>query len=253
MTLRELQIAFVAALRDPAETAALLPHIDGCKADPAARIRIHRRTMYGALVGALSSAFPVCRRVLGAPFFDAMARRYLARTPSRTSDLHRYGADLPIFLAGFAPAAELAYLPDLARLEWARHIASCSRPIAAADLAALAAIPPLEYPDLCFEACVSLSLLQSPYPVVTIWRVNQPDWLGELDVDLADPGDTLVVWRSVDGVDLETLPGDAYKLLDALVAQHRLGDLTQDLAQALPRYLRSFVAKGWLRLKLPLA
>ena len=52
------------------------------------------------------------------------------------------------FVAAFEPAKELAYLPDVAALEWACHSAYFADDAAALDLGKLAQIPSEQYPDL---------------------------------------------------------------------------------------------------------
>ena len=46
-----------------------------------------------------------------------MARAYALAEPPRSPVLMDYGAGFADFIAGFAPAASLPYLPDVARIE----------------------------------------------------------------------------------------------------------------------------------------
>ena len=79
------------------------------------------------------------------PFFNAAVDAYVRACPSTSGDLNVYGDAFGEFLAGYPPAADLPYLPDVARLEWAVDEAG-----RAADrdgspegvLAALAGVPP---------------------------------------------------------------------------------------------------------------
>jgi len=86
------------------------------------------------LIGALADTFPVTRELVGAPFFDAMARCFIDAEPPRSPVLTEHGDTFPEFVSAFPPAAGLPYLPDLARLELARV-----RAYHAADATALGA------------------------------------------------------------------------------------------------------------------
>lgn len=164
------QADFAAALisRDPAARPKGL----GCEA--ATRFRIYRNNFYHGLSRQLAEAYPVVRRLVGDEFFFATAREYLAAHAPRTRSLALFGGEFPGFLEGFPPAASLAYLPDLARLERARlealHAADAA-PLAPAALAeqgqALA--------EARFVAHPATRIVTSDYPIVDLWRANQPE------------------------------------------------------------------------------
>jgi uncharacterized protein (UPF0276 family) len=111
------QAAFGAALFDAGQAAALAPLLKGTPA----RLAIYRGNLGVHWNRALAAAYPVLRQLVGADFFDALARAYGRAHPSPDPDLNRFGAALPAFLDSFAPAAALPYAPDLARLEWLVH------------------------------------------------------------------------------------------------------------------------------------
>jgi len=117
-----------------------------------------------ALIGALEARYPVVRRRTGDDFFRGMAGAYVAAEKPRSPILIDYGATFADFVAGFPPAAEIAYLADVARLEnaWveAYHAAEAD-PL---GLDALAAIAP--------EA---LATLRFAHPAASIWAASQGD------------------------------------------------------------------------------
>ena len=80
-------------------------------------------------------------RIVGADFFQAMARAYALAEPPSSPVLMDYGVSFADFIAGFAPAASLPYLPDVARIERAwreAYHAADAEPLAAVDFAAIA-------------------------------------------------------------------------------------------------------------------
>ena len=84
---------------------------------------------------------------------------------------------------GFSPAlslrAQLAYLPDVARLEWAWHRAFHAADRAPLALERLAAVPPERYGQVRFRLHPSAQFIASDYPLLRIWEVNQPAYAGE--------------------------------------------------------------------------
>lgn len=50
----------------------------------------------------------------------ALCRHFTARHPPRSAVLHEYDGDVADFIASFPCLAQMNYLADIARLEWAR-------------------------------------------------------------------------------------------------------------------------------------
>jgi hypothetical protein len=110
------QTAFATALLDPEATApADLRNPFGGPAGK--RFDVYRNNVAASLVAALETGFPTVRKLVGAPFFKAMAGVYLRAAPPEDPRLALYGTTFPGFLTRFAPVAHLPYLPDIARLD----------------------------------------------------------------------------------------------------------------------------------------
>lgn len=221
LSLPELQAAFTGGVFDatnPALAAAIVP--DGLT--PADRIAVYRANVLGNYTSALREVFPVILRLVGDDFFDALARRYARQVPSRSGDLHDFGEELCAFLADFAPARELPYLPDVARLEWAVHRVFHAPHAQPLDRAALAGVPPEHLPRVRFALHSAARLIQADYPVLEIWRVNQPGWTGPQSVDLQRGAQRLLVIRRALEVELEPLGRAEYAMLAALAADRDL-------------------------------
>lgn len=163
-----LQQAFGAALWASAQDAALAPLLKG---DPR-RVGIYRGNLHAHWTRALASAYPVLRQLVGDEFFEALARVYGRAHPAVDPDLNRFGAALPDFLAGFAPAADHPYLPDVARLEWCVHEAWYA-PAADAAPAAFAGLAPEAFEAARAVLHPSLRLQASPWATVALWRAHQ--------------------------------------------------------------------------------
>lgn len=221
--------------------------IVGGRISPAARVDIYRNNVFGNYRKALAATFPVVRRLVGAAFFNAAVDAFVRAHPSPRGDVNRYGGDLARFLADYPPARTLAYLPGVARLEWAIDQAAIAADAPPFDLAALVALPEDSHAGLRFVLHPSAQLVESHYPILHIWQVNQPEFDGAAEVDLDEGGDSLLVARGERGVDVERLKPGMAALLHSFAAGERLAIAAGLAAGAepsfdLPAALRRHVA-----------
>jgi hypothetical protein len=139
-----------------------------------ARLAIYHGAVRANWARALGSAYPVVRRLVGEAFFDAAAEAYGVAHPSRSGDLGAFGDRFADLLAAYGPAASLAYLPDVARLEWAVHESACAADVSPFDFAALERVPADRHGAVRLRLHPAVRLLESAHPVVAIWEANQP-------------------------------------------------------------------------------
>ena len=221
--LEALQEVFGAALFDAAQDAVLAPWLKGDPGLAGTRLGIYRGNLAAGWRRALASSYPVLRQLVGDAFFDALSRVYGRAHPSRDPDLNRFGAGLAGFLESFAPAADLPYLPDMARLEWLVH-GSFHAPDA----------PPLPHPAAAlagldadtFEASrallhPSLRLYASDWAAPALWRAHQPHAPAFPQV-LAQASHALV-WRPRFEVELRETGAAEHAALARLVAGEDFG------------------------------
>ena len=165
------QSDFRAALLDPARAVPDgLQNPDGSPATK--RFNVYRNNVAVSLTEALEAGFPVVRKLVGDDFFHAMAGVYLRAHPPKSPLMMFYGDDMPDFLAGFAPAASVPYLPDMARLELALRHSYHAADVAALAPDALAQIAPDDLPHVTFGFAPSVHLVASRYPLHSIWQAN---------------------------------------------------------------------------------
>jgi len=246
-SLRELQRGLSAAIvfgEDDTPVAAL--GVAAGALSISARIGIYRNNVLGNYRRALAATFPVVKKLVGADFFDAAVAVFVRAYPSTRGDVNGYGGDLPRFLDAYEPARPLAYLPDVARLEWAIDQAGIAADAEPLDLAALAEVPEDARAALGFFLSPSARLIESRYPVLHIWQINQPDHDGAERVDLGEGGDSLLVVRGENGVGIERLRAGETALLRAFAGHVPLGvaaaraseaDRSFDLSVALRRHV----------------
>jgi len=223
-SLRDLQQGFADAVFGPQDVAPGFSVVAPAKG--AERIAIYRTAVFANYRNALSATYPVVKRLTGAPFFHAAVDAFVRAHPSTSGDLNVYGGSFGDFLVAYAPAAELPYLPDVARLEWAIDEAQRAPDrvrVPEAVLAALTAVPGESLPELRFALDTSCRFVASAYPILRIWQVNQPDHVGDDRVMLDDGADTLLVRRDPRGIALERLAAGDFAWLAALANSAPLG------------------------------
>jgi hypothetical protein len=200
---------------------------------PEKRFAVYRNNVVVGLIEALRTKFPATERIVGEEFFRAMARVFATAHPPRSKILHTYGDDFADFIAAFEPAADLAYLADVARLEAAR-----TRAYHAADADPLA---PADFTDVATDRIAllrltlhpSLQILRSCHPVVTIWSMNA----GERElgpIQDYSPEDALILRPQFD-VTVRLLPPGGAAFIETLRQGRTLAEAAE---QALAADLR---------------
>jgi len=224
-SLLELQRAMKAALltgSDGIAEAAVVPN----GIAPAARLQVYRNNVVGNLTGALKLSFPAVERLVGPDFFAGAAQHFIAVTPPRRANLYDWDDGFAAFLEAFAPAASLAYLADVARLEWAVGRALHAPETRTLDVQALAQLTADQQDTVRFRAHPSVSLLALAHPAHRIWEAV----LARDDAALGaiDPGsgsEWLVVHRgAAASVEVLHVPAEAMRFAVALTAGVALSD-----------------------------
>jgi hypothetical protein len=216
-SLRELQLDFAAAIFNQ-DGSRMSDHVLTGGAAAGERLNVYFNNTYHNLREALRDVFPVVERLVGERFFAYAADQYIGEHPSTTGDVHRFGATFATFLAGFAPAASLPYLPDTARLEWAMHEVFHAADHAPLAIDRLAGVVQAGCTTLRFTLNPACRLLSSPFPVSRIWYVNQPSATGSDYVDADGGGDFLLIRRRNFVVEARPLEPAVFAMLQSLCA-----------------------------------
>jgi hypothetical protein len=213
--LAELQRAFLRRIFDRSRTAVEACVLPGALT-AGKRLEIYRNNVFSNYISALTAVYPVILRLVGEEFFHHAAREFIVDYPSASGDIHHFGREFDRFVADFSGAAQLPYLPGVAKLEWAVHEVFHAEHHAGLDFAKLQSLAPSDYGSLLFKLHPAVRLIESTYPIRKIWLVNQPDYADELAVDLGEGGDTLLVIRREFEVEIEPMEAGRFALLRAL-------------------------------------
>jgi len=236
-TLLELQRAVHRSLcaHDDATAAACIVN-DGI--DPAARLGIYRNTFASALTNALRLSYPAVKRLVGVECFEGVAHLFIEAEPPRSANLDDYGAGFAEFLTRFEAVAVLAYLPDVARLEWTVNRALHAPDVASLDLGRLYTLKEEEQARVCFTPHPSAGLLRLDHPADAIWRaVLARDDAALAAIDPATGPVRLLVHRAEEGIEVSRLDEAAWCFTEALFAGRPLHFVLEDALCADPQLL----------------
>ena len=189
----------------------------------AVAIEVYRNNYRGNLHDTLAGAYPVIEQLVGKDFFRLLTRQFIAQHPSRSGNLHHYGVEMARFVVAFEPAQGLAYLPDVAALEWACHCAYFADDAATLDINRLAQIPHEQYSDLILHIHPACHLVRSRYPIAAIWHAHQPGAADDFHIHLDSGPSNALVSRKDDVVMVSELLASDADWLQAIQAGTPLG------------------------------
>lgn len=216
--LAQFQDDFAQALLAP--DAPLAPAIAALATQPG--FAVYRNTVMKGCTDALQANYVCVAKLVGEEWFRAAAAVFVRAHPPTQPTLLHYGTGFADFLAEFEPAADLPYLPGVARLDrlWTEaHAAADEAPLTAADLSGLSP-----------EALGALKLRPhaaarwvwfNEQPIYTIWSRNR-EGVEVGEIEWASEG-TLIA-RPFDAVHWTPLDKAGCAFLDACASQASLGE-----------------------------
>lgn len=202
--LARIQAGVKAAIVEGGELdAVLLEAVVAGKLTSAQRMRVHQNNFRQTLTSALLAIFPVAQVFVGEAFMKGVAGKFITSEPPGAPMLSAYGATFADFLDAFPPTAQVPYLPDIIRLEWAVHELQVSNE------------------HVVDEGPVRLSpnarVIDSRYPVLNLWMAGTGQIPPEA-VNLKAGGQCAAVVLSGGEVRIMALDGAEKALLVALEA-----------------------------------
>jgi hypothetical protein len=218
-----------------------------CPNYPAQRgVEVYRNNYRGNLHDTLASAYPVIRQLVGDEFFRLLARHFIEQHPSRSGNLHRYGSELSEFLMHFENTQHLAYLPDMARLEWAYHCAYFADDVPQFDLNRLANVAPESYAQLRWILHPGCHLLVTQFPVAAIWQAHQDSASADFHIDLTRGGEHLLVHRINLSIEIVHIAPASLHWLALLQRDTRMGAATEATLAVYPDFELATTLRHWL-------
>ncbi|MCC7412407.1 MAG: putative DNA-binding domain-containing protein [Gammaproteobacteria bacterium] len=229
IALRELQRGVAAALRADAGTgAAAFVLANGIAAER--RLRIYANNSRHNVRATLEAAYPVLLRLAGEDWFAQAAREYTRRCPSRSGDLQHVGARFAAFLDTRLAGTAWHWFTDVARLEWAYQETLVAAGAPPFDPVRLANIAPADHARLVLRLQPTVRVLCSPWPILGIWKANQPGADAGAAPALDSGTARVLIVRRCDHVEMRALDAAEHALLAALAGRRNLAAVARALA-----------------------
>jgi hypothetical protein len=191
---------------------------------------------------ALAAAYPTVTQLVGADSFDALAAAFWHAVPPVRGDLAEHGAALPDFIAADAQLADVPWLADSARLDWAVHRAESSADAAAA-LDGLERLGSDDPATLQLRLQPGTALIDSRWPVATLWQAHRSSaddrFAAVREALAAGQGEAALVWRDGWRARVTSLPAAEAAFTAAVLAG-------RSLAQSLDAAGADFAFEPWL-------
>jgi hypothetical protein len=231
-TFAELQQSFVATVLGlPVELPVRLRAATAARAESG--VAVYRNNVMSGLIKAVVTRFPVVRRLMGEESFLESIRRFIVAEPPRSPLLLNYGEGFPQFLRRLGDDACIGYIADIADLEIARGKAYHAADAASLPPQAFAAVPVEQLAGLRLSLHPSVSLLQSRYPIVSVWHANQE--AGDVALPQWRPEAALIA-RPMLEVELWNLPSGGFEFLTALRRGATMAEAAEAATNAAPDF-----------------
>jgi hypothetical protein len=225
-----LQQSFAAAVRgEPAE----LPIRAVTAARAKSGLAIYRNNVMSSLIKVVAARFPTVRRLLGEDRFLESVRRFVAAEPPRSPLLLDYGDGFPEFLRSVGDDSCIGHIADVADLEVARGAAYHAADAASLAPQAFAAIPAERLAGLRLTFHPSVSLLQSRFPIVSLWQANQE--AGNATLRHWRPEAALIA-RPMLEVEVWNLPPGGFAFFTALRRGATMAEAAEAATEAAPDF-----------------
>lgn len=143
------------------------------------RFSIYQNNVFYSLTTALADLYPTIKKLVGEEFFNGTANAYIRQNPPTQAAMVYFGSTFPQFLLEFEHTQSMPYLSDVAQLELARHQAYHAANTPALDAEFFTQVNAEAFEQSTVEFHPSVALLDSNFPIFTIWQSNQELKVGE--------------------------------------------------------------------------
>jgi hypothetical protein len=261
VTLAHQQQALLAALLEwPPQPA--IAHLNGIVhgvgAQAARGLQVYQANGHLLAERALRTAYPVLAQMLGEASFADLARAFWHASPPVRGDIAQWGAALCEFIRQSNQLQDEAYLPDVARAEWALHRCAFA-PDSDADIATLALLTSEDPHNVGLALAPGLVTLSSAWPLSSLLlaHLESHPSMEDLVQQMRDPQpQEVLIWRAGFQPRLRQAMAGELALLGALCAGMALEPALDaavglDFAQWLPMAVQTGLVLGAKRLQQP--
>ncbi|MEJ2608626.1 MAG: DNA-binding domain-containing protein [Candidatus Thiodiazotropha sp.] len=191
---------------------------------PEQRLQVHCNNTTILLTEALVTTYRIVHELVGEDFFTQVARQFIRAHPPATPCLFEYGAGFSELLRSLPALSEIAYIADVAQLEWQWNSAFFAEEAAPLSVEILAAISPEELEGHQLHPHPTTRLVTSAYPIKQIWDMHQDGADPDAGVNLDDGSEAVLIVRPHAEVELHLLSTNADILASCLISGATIGE-----------------------------
>ncbi|MEQ1717593.1 MAG: DNA-binding domain-containing protein [Hyphomicrobium sp.] len=253
MKLADLQAQFQASILGGGDD--VLPLIpDSPREKKEVLFGVYRDAYVLRLLGILQEDFAHLQTYIGDDAFDALARAYIAATPSHTPNARYYGQTFPGFVAAYDAFKHTPAVTALARLHGALNDVFDCADAEPLSLAALAQFAPDDFDRLTVASHPSVRRIDTFVNVDELWSALAKEETPPAPV-LSVTHHALIVWRKDVTPHFRSLPPEEAMAWDEMAKGVRFGVLCEMLATfddpdnaalRAAQYLQTWISNGML-------
>ncbi len=172
MKLKELQKQFAQQIYNPQHNK-IFGEIKSGKIDITNRIEVYRNNVFGNFDSVLEMIYPAIKQLVGEDYFNNLCHQYHQQYPSQSGNLNEYGKYFSRLIGNLKNQHKLAYLQNLASLEWQYHLACFAKDVAVFEIEKFQKLNQKDLFKIKFKLHPSCRLIFSKYPVYDIWQFTQ--------------------------------------------------------------------------------
>lgn len=189
------------------------------------RYSVYKNNVVVSYLEALAAAYPACKNLVGEEFFNAIGRAYLQKKPPNSQLMILFGEGFASFVAGYGPAQQIPFLPDVARVERTWRLAYHSADIAPISPDRLGKLPPEQLGDAKLVFLPSVAIIASPFPVHALWQAA----ISLQPLDAIDPGaaESVLIVRPALDVNVHNIDASFGPSIQALLDGNTLNEAAE--------------------------
>jgi hypothetical protein len=228
MSLAELQKNFAKHIYNKSDSA-IIPKISSKDICALERLNIYRNNVLGSFDDALTLTYPITKKIVGDDCFQSLIKNYHQKYTSTSGDLEEYGQLFPKLIKDLQSEHNLAYLSNIATLEWHYNLSYFSIEVPNINLKKLQSLDNESFMSLTLKTHPSCHLLSSKYPIYSIWEINNSDSREEVNLEKENE-QYILISRADFKVNVEQLSKTEYSFLNMIQKQNNIYKIYESLS-----------------------
>jgi hypothetical protein len=234
MKLKELQEQFANHIENPKQTK-IFGEILKQNITAVDSLQIYRNNVFGGFDAVLEMIYPTIKNLVGKNCFANFCTKYRQKYISESGNLNDYGKHFAKLVSDLKTEHQLAYLKDLAKLEWQFHRAYFSKETADFEIKKFKKLKEKDLFKVKFKLHPSCCLLASKYQIYNIWNFFKTNSKKKVDLKKLE-NQWVLISRPKYKTNLEELSKLEFLFLKQVKSKKNLYQIYQILIKLQPNF-----------------